>query len=244
MSSRMTPRLFALAACGGAYKAPPAVDRIDLPNADALKPYDPSKPGHARPQVMAELGGTVYVTLSNLRQDYSIAGPGFLAAFVTSTGAVTLLDLGGQDGKQCQSPAFVRAGGSKLYATCGGDFVAQTGRAVLEVDPSGAISHALAVPTSPSGVAVELAAVLVMPLLGLAKGRANSVIDSTALRADIVETATCAYMAAATLVGTTANLWLGWWWAEYAAALVLLFWLVGETREAFEEAREDEDGSE
>jgi divalent metal cation (Fe/Co/Zn/Cd) transporter len=76
-----------------------------------------------------------------------------------------------------------------------------------------------------------------MPLLGLAKRRANRVIESAALRADIVETASCAYMAAATLVGTAANLWLGWWWAEYAAALALLYFVVREAREAVQSAR-------
>jgi divalent metal cation (Fe/Co/Zn/Cd) transporter len=87
------------------------------------------------------------------------------------------------------------------------------------------------------GVGVALAALIVMPLLGLAKRRANRVIESAALRADIVETATCAYMAAATLVGTAANLWLGWWWAEYAAALALLYFVVREAREAVQSAR-------
>jgi len=90
---------------------------------------------------------------------------------------------------------------------------------------------------SPIGVGIALAALIVMPLLGLAKRRVNGVIGSAALRADIAETATCAYMAAATLVGTAANLWLGWWWAEYAAALALLYFVVRETREVVESAR-------
>ena len=34
------------------------------------------------------------------------------------------------------------------------------------------------------------------------------------------------------------QLFFQWWWAEYVAALVFLFWLAGETREAFEVARE------
>ena len=91
------------------------------------------------------------------------------------------------------------------------------------------------------GVAIALAAVIVMPLLGLAKGRANRVIGSAALRADIAETATCAYMAAATLVGALANLWFGLWWAEYAAAVALLYFIVREAREAIEAARGGED---
>jgi divalent metal cation (Fe/Co/Zn/Cd) transporter len=95
---------------------------------------------------------------------------------------------------------------------------------------------------SPLGVGIALAAVIVMPLLGFAKRRVNGVIDSAALRADIAETATCAYMAAATLAGTLANLWLGLWWVEYAAALALMFFLVREAREAIEAARATEPG--
>jgi len=90
---------------------------------------------------------------------------------------------------------------------------------------------------SPIGVGIALAALLVMPLLGLAKRRVNRVIKSAALHADIAETATCAYIAAATLLGTLANLWLGLWWVEYGAALGLLYFLVREAREAIEAAR-------
>jgi len=36
---------------------------------------------------------------------------------------------------------------------------------------------------------------------------------------------------------TPDNLWLGWWWAEYAAALALLYFVVREAREAVEAAR-------
>jgi len=86
------------------------------------------------------------------------------------------------------------------------------------------------------GVAVAAAAVAVMPLLAWRKRRANLVIGSPALRADIAETITCAYLAAATLVGAGLNLIAGWWWAEYIAALVLLVFIVMETREAIESA--------
>jgi divalent metal cation (Fe/Co/Zn/Cd) transporter len=87
------------------------------------------------------------------------------------------------------------------------------------------------------GVAVAAAAVVVMPLLAWRKRRANLVIGSPALRADIAETITCAYLAAATLLGTGLNLVAGWWWAEYAAALVLLIFIAMETRETIESAR-------
>jgi divalent metal cation (Fe/Co/Zn/Cd) transporter len=87
------------------------------------------------------------------------------------------------------------------------------------------------------GVGVAAAAVVVMPFLAWRKRRANMTIQSPALRADIAETITCAYMAAATLAGAGLNLVAGWWWAEYAAALVLLAFIAMETREAVEAAR-------
>jgi divalent metal cation (Fe/Co/Zn/Cd) transporter len=88
------------------------------------------------------------------------------------------------------------------------------------------------------GAAVAAAAVLVMPVLAWRKRRVNLVIGSAALRADIAETITCAYMAAATLAGVALNLIAGWWWAEYVAALALLVFIVLETKEAIEAARE------
>ena len=93
------------------------------------------------------------------------------------------------------------------------------------------------------GIAVSAAAVLVMPLLALGKRRLATRLDSAALRGDAASSLTCAYMAAAVLVGLVLNATLHWWWAENIAALVFLFWLVGETREAFEEARGENDHS-
>jgi divalent metal cation (Fe/Co/Zn/Cd) transporter len=88
------------------------------------------------------------------------------------------------------------------------------------------------------GVGVAVAAVVAMPLLAWRKRRVNLIIASPALRADIAETITCAYMAAATLIGAALNLLAGWWWAEYVAALALLVFIVMETKEAIEAARE------
>jgi divalent metal cation (Fe/Co/Zn/Cd) transporter len=86
------------------------------------------------------------------------------------------------------------------------------------------------------GIAVAVAALVVMPLLALAKSRANRHIGSASLRADIAETITCAYMAAVTLAGIALSSWLGIWWLQYVAAIALLIWLVPEAREALEAA--------
>jgi divalent metal cation (Fe/Co/Zn/Cd) transporter len=76
-----------------------------------------------------------------------------------------------------------------------------------------------------------------MPLLAARKRAANQTIQSSALRADIAESATCAYLAGVTLIGAAINALTGWWWVEYLAAVILLRWLVPEAREALEAAR-------
>jgi divalent metal cation (Fe/Co/Zn/Cd) transporter len=88
------------------------------------------------------------------------------------------------------------------------------------------------------GIAVAAVALVVMPLLGWRKRLVNAVIRSPALSADIAETVTCAYLAAITLAGVALNALTGLWWLEYIAALGLLFWLVRETQQALQAARE------
>lgn len=92
------------------------------------------------------------------------------------------------------------------------------------------------------GIVIAAAAVVVMPLLGVTKRRLAARLDSGALRGDAASSFTCGYMAATVLLGVGLDALLHWWWAEDVAALVFLFWLVGETREAFEEAREGHRG--
>jgi divalent metal cation (Fe/Co/Zn/Cd) transporter len=88
------------------------------------------------------------------------------------------------------------------------------------------------------GIGVAAVAVVAMPVLAVAKTRANRLIGSASLRADIAETVTCAYMAGVTLVGVLSSMLLGLWWVQYVCALALLIWLIPETREAFEAARD------
>ncbi len=96
--------------------------------------------------------------------------------------------------------------------------------------------------SSLSGMAISIAALVVMPGLGLTKRRLATRLDSAALRGDADSAFTCGYMAGAVLLGVGANGLFHWWWAEDVASLLFLFWLVGETREALEEAREGREG--
>jgi divalent metal cation (Fe/Co/Zn/Cd) transporter len=86
--------------------------------------------------------------------------------------------------------------------------------------------------TSCSGIAITLAALVVMPILAWAKHRIAKRTNNRALAADAVQSATCAYLAAITLVGLTVNAHWHIHWVDSAAALLALPILVVEGRRA------------
>lgn len=149
------------AACGGKYKAPPSVPSMTMPSGAALKPFDATKPGLARPTGMLLLNGAVYVALGNYDASYAVRGPGLLAVVDPRTGTQSsLIDLGGSDGHQCLSAYTVRQSNGLLYVTCTGDFSTGAGQAIVEVDPAaGKVTRTAKLPTSPSGLAITSARV-------------------------------------------------------------------------------------
>ncbi len=90
------------------------------------------------------------------------------------------------------------------------------------------------------GIGVSAAALLIMPYLAVTKRRISKRIDSAALAGDATNSITCATMAGTVLAGLVLNNLFGLWWAEYIAALVFLVWLIQETREVFEEVRQED----
>lgn len=92
--------------------------------------------------------------------------------------------------------------------------------------------------SSPVGIVISIGAVIVMPWLAWRKRIVASRIGSDALRGDAASSLTCGYMAGTVLIGLLLNTLFHWWWAEDVAALLFLVWLVQETRETIEEARE------
>lgn len=122
----------------------------------------------------------------------------------------------------------VRLSAGLLVLLCVYVLCASVAGLVARVEPDG----------SWAGIAVSAAAVVVMPLLAWRKRHVNRTLGSSALRADIAETITCAWMAGATLTGIALGTVLGWWWAQYVAALVLLVFIAREAWEAVEAARE------
>jgi hypothetical protein len=88
---------------------------------------------------------------------------------------------------------------------------------------------------SPAGIAVTAAALLVMPSLAAAEHRTGRALGNRTLIADAAESAFCAFTPAAALLGLGLNAWLGWWWADPAAVLVIAALAVKEGREAWED---------
>jgi divalent metal cation (Fe/Co/Zn/Cd) transporter len=86
--------------------------------------------------------------------------------------------------------------------------------------------------SSPLGLALALAALLVMPTLWLWRRRLAEALDSPALRADAACSLVCIYMAATLLAGLLLNRVFGWWWADPIAGLAMIWWFRGEANEA------------
>jgi divalent metal cation (Fe/Co/Zn/Cd) transporter len=91
---------------------------------------------------------------------------------------------------------------------------------------------------SPIGIALTAVSIVVMLWLADQKRRTGEALGSRALVADAKQTYACWYLSMVTLAGLALNAFLGWWWADPVAGLVLVVFLV---REAFEALGRDHD---
>jgi divalent metal cation (Fe/Co/Zn/Cd) transporter len=90
------------------------------------------------------------------------------------------------------------------------------------------------------GIVLAALSLAVMPALAWAKIRLARLLGSPALAADAKETLACAYLSLTLLVGLVLNAALGWWWADPAAALAMVPFIL---REGIEAWRGDEEES-
>ncbi len=72
------------------------------------------------------------------------------------------------------------------------------------------------------GIAIAVASLIAMPLLARAKRQVARQLSSGAMHADSRQTDFCFYLSAILLAGLLLNALLGWWWADPAAALVMV----------------------
>jgi divalent metal cation (Fe/Co/Zn/Cd) transporter len=83
------------------------------------------------------------------------------------------------------------------------------------------------------GIAVLVAAGVLMPWMARQKRALSSATQSAALRADAAESMLCAYLSWIALIGLAAHAYLGAAWADPVAALVIVPLVAWEGREAF-----------
>lgn len=91
------------------------------------------------------------------------------------------------------------------------------------------------------GIVLAAVSLVVMPLLGHRKRRVARQLGSRALAADAMETYLCSYLSFTLLLGLGLNAWLGWWWADPVAALVMVGFMI---REGLEALRPEEEAAE
>ncbi len=83
------------------------------------------------------------------------------------------------------------------------------------------------------GIVLAVVSLVIMPLVAWGKLRAADKLGSKALRAEAKETLACSYLSFALLMGLGANAVFGWWWADPAAALLMVPWLIKEGLEGW-----------
>ena len=91
--------------------------------------------------------------------------------------------------------------------------------------------------SSPAGLALSVAALVIMPLLWRWRLSLARRLESPALRADAACSLVCLYLSAVLLVGLLLDRVLGWWWADPLAALAMIWWIGGEASEALAAAK-------
>ena len=90
---------------------------------------------------------------------------------------------------------------------------------------------------SPVGIALTVASLGIMAALWRWRLALADRLGSPALRGDAACSMVCLYLAAIALAGLGLNQLFGLWWADPMAALLLVWWIRGEAREAVEASR-------
>jgi divalent metal cation (Fe/Co/Zn/Cd) transporter len=87
--------------------------------------------------------------------------------------------------------------------------------------------------TSPVGIGLAIASLIVMPFLSWAQRSTGKALGSNAVVADSTQTLLCTYLSAVLLAGLVLNATLGWGWADPLAGLVIAGVAVREGLEAW-----------
>ena len=99
---------------------------------------------------------------------------------------------------------------------------------MLRRSPPSVVWKSSAPEESTLGIVLAAVSLVLMPAISWGKLRAAREIGSAALRAEAKETLACSYLSFTLLLGLVVNAVWDWWWADPAAALLMVPWLVRE----------------
>ena len=85
------------------------------------------------------------------------------------------------------------------------------------------------------GIIIAIVSLIAMPALFHQKYRTAQELNSRSLMADSKETLACTMLSASLLIGLGLNYLFGLWWADPVTGLVIVFFLIREGREIFED---------
>lgn len=86
------------------------------------------------------------------------------------------------------------------------------------------------------GISILIVSLVVNPFLAWGKYRYGKRLDSPALKYDAKDTLICQYQTVVVLTGIALTQWLGWWWADPVAALLIVPYVAREGYEATKDA--------
>jgi divalent metal cation (Fe/Co/Zn/Cd) transporter len=165
----------------------------------------------------------VAITAGVLASSIALTGFGLDSVIEFFTAAIVVWQLRGEIAGEERETRAVRLIGVTFFALA----------AYLTVQAARDLAGHARPGSSPAGLAIAAAALLVMPALAVAKRHTGQALGNQALIADSAETALCALTSAAALIGAGLNAGAGWWWADPAAALVIAALAAREGLEAW-----------
>jgi divalent metal cation (Fe/Co/Zn/Cd) transporter len=172
----------------------------------------------------------VAITAGLLAASVALVGFGLDSVIELISATIVIWQLRGETTGQDRQTRAIRLIGVTFFALA----------AYLAIDSIRDLATQARPGQSIPGLAVTAAALIVMPLLAIAKRRTGRALGNRTLVADSAETTFCAFTSAAALLGVGLNAWLGWWWADPAAALIIAALAVKEGIECWESEDEAE----
>ena len=165
--------------------------------------------------VWNSLEGVVAVVAGALAGSISLVGFGF-DSFIEVTSGATLLWRLSADADEHRRERIERA----TLKIVGGCFLVLA--AYVSYEATSDLIRRRAPEHSLPGIILACVSLVAMPLLSRAKRRVGQGLRSAAMNADARQTEFCTYLSAILLAGLLLNAAFGLWWADPAAALVMV----------------------